>query len=125
MLSGHDPGELGLYGFRNRVPGSYQLQLVHSHDLQRPLLWERLRPEQRACVLFVPPSYPPRPLRGGRVPVEELGVRERFGEDVRPVHRVFPWGCRPAARRVRKGWGRGEGAQPASPVSWYVYMSLM
>lgn len=64
MLSGYDPGELGVYGFRNRVPGSYQLQLVRSHDLQRPLLWERLRAEQRACVLFVPPSYPPRPVRG-------------------------------------------------------------
>ena len=64
MLSGYDPGELGVYGFRNRTPGSYELQLVHSHDVERPWLWERMHPEQRACVLFVPPSYPPRPLRG-------------------------------------------------------------
>ena len=64
MLSGHDPGELGLYGFRKRVPGSYELQLVSSHDLQAPLLWDRLRADQRACLLFVPPSFPPRPLRG-------------------------------------------------------------
>ena len=64
MLSGYDPGELGLYGFRNRVPGSYQLELAHSGQLARPMLWERLAPEQRVCCLFVPPSFPPRAVPG-------------------------------------------------------------
>lgn len=64
MFSGYDPGELGLYGFRNRVPGSYELQVASSRDLDRPMVWDRLRPEQRACLLFVPPSHPPRPVRG-------------------------------------------------------------
>ena len=27
MVSGRDPGELGLYGFRNRVAGSYDLRV--------------------------------------------------------------------------------------------------
>ena len=61
LLSGYDPGELGLYGFRNRIRGSYQLELAHSGQLARPMLWERLHPEQRVCCLFVPPSFPPRP----------------------------------------------------------------
>lgn len=64
MLSGYDPGELGLYGFRNRVLGSYQLELASSDQLTRPMLWERLDPSKRVCCLFVPPSYPPRPVRG-------------------------------------------------------------
>jgi len=67
MLSGYDPGELGLYGFRNRTRGSYELQLVSSHDVHCPMIWDRLRDEQRACVLFVPPSFPPRPVRGDLV----------------------------------------------------------
>jgi predicted AlkP superfamily phosphohydrolase/phosphomutase len=67
LLSGYDPGELGLYGFRNRVRGSYQLELAHSGQLARPLIWERLRPDQRVCCLFVPPSFPPRPVRGDMV----------------------------------------------------------
>lgn len=64
LFSGYDPGELGLYGFRNRVRGSYQLELAHSGQLTRPMVWERLRPEQRVCCLFVPPSFPPRPVNG-------------------------------------------------------------
>jgi predicted AlkP superfamily phosphohydrolase/phosphomutase len=64
MFSGYEPGELGVYGFRNRRRGSYELQLVSSADVTRPMVWDRLRPEQRACVLFVPPSHPPRAVAG-------------------------------------------------------------
>ena len=64
LFSGYDPGELGLYGFRNRVPGSYALDLTSSSQLQLPMLWQRLDAAQRACVLFVPPSFPPRALQG-------------------------------------------------------------
>jgi predicted AlkP superfamily phosphohydrolase/phosphomutase len=65
MLSGWDPGELGLYGFRKRMLGSYELQLADSRDLQRPMVWDRLGEHgKRVCVLFVPPSYPPRAVHG-------------------------------------------------------------
>ena len=65
MLSGWDPGELGLYGFRNRSAGSRTLSLASSHDLCLPMVWDRLGElGQRVCVLFVPPSYPPRPVNG-------------------------------------------------------------
>jgi len=65
MLSGYDPGELGLYGFRHRTAGSHALRLVSSADLKLPMLWDRLgQAEREACVLFVPPSYPPRPVHG-------------------------------------------------------------
>src|ERR1700759_5031184 len=65
MLSGWDPGELGLYGFRSRIAGSHELRLVNSADLQRPMLWDVLGAHgQRVCVLFVPPSYPPPEVQG-------------------------------------------------------------
>jgi predicted AlkP superfamily phosphohydrolase/phosphomutase len=65
MLSGRDPGELGLYGFRKRVAGSYGLQLASSHDLQQPMVWHRLGEYgAHVCVLFVPPSYPPPAVHG-------------------------------------------------------------
>jgi predicted AlkP superfamily phosphohydrolase/phosphomutase len=65
MLSGWDPGELGLYGFRNRVPGSHELRLASSEDLSRPMLWDRAGAHgKKVSLLFVPPSYPPRPVNG-------------------------------------------------------------
>lgn len=68
MLSGRDPGELGLYGFRQRVRGSYALRLASSDDLRAPMVWDTLgRAGRRVCVLFVPPSYPPRSVHGEAV----------------------------------------------------------
>jgi predicted AlkP superfamily phosphohydrolase/phosphomutase len=65
MLSGWDPGELGLYGFRNRVAGSHELQLASSADRKLPMVWDRLGDRDLSvCVLFVPPSYPPRAVNG-------------------------------------------------------------
>jgi predicted AlkP superfamily phosphohydrolase/phosphomutase len=63
MFSGRDPGELGLYGFRKRSLGSYELQTISSADLTEPMIWDELG-ERRACLLFVPPSYPPPPING-------------------------------------------------------------
>ena len=68
MLSGRDPGELGLYGFRQRVRGSYEMRLASSEDLQTPMVWDTLGAAgRRVCVLFVPPSYPPRSVHGEAV----------------------------------------------------------
>jgi predicted AlkP superfamily phosphohydrolase/phosphomutase len=65
MLSGRDPGELGLYGFRKRSAGSYSLTLASSEDAAEPLIWQTLGAAgKRVCVLFVPPSYPPTAVNG-------------------------------------------------------------
>jgi predicted AlkP superfamily phosphohydrolase/phosphomutase len=65
MLSGRDPGQLGLYGLRDRRPGSYELDLVDSGRLRRPLVWDLLgEAGKRVAVLFVPPSYPPFEVAG-------------------------------------------------------------
>lgn len=65
MLSGRDPGELGLYGFRKRRAGSYALEMANSSDPAEPMIWDTLGAAgRRVCVLFVPPSYPPRSVNG-------------------------------------------------------------
>ncbi len=68
--TGRDAGELGLYGFRNRVPGSYAMRTASSADLDAPHVWDHVVASgRRAAALFVPPSYPPRPERAGLVEV--------------------------------------------------------
>lgn len=68
MLSGRDPGELGIYGFQQPVPGSYRRRLVTPNDLRSPRIWHLLGEQgKRVAVLFVPPSYPPEPVNGVQV----------------------------------------------------------
>jgi predicted AlkP superfamily phosphohydrolase/phosphomutase len=65
MVSGRDPGELGLYGFRMRPAGSYELRMVQSQDVRRERVWDVLaRAGKHSSVLFVPPSAPPFPVQG-------------------------------------------------------------
>jgi predicted AlkP superfamily phosphohydrolase/phosphomutase len=68
MVSGRDPGELGLYGFRKRRRGSYDLELATSSDVKVKRLWDRVGDAGlRAAALFVPLTWPPSPLRGDMV----------------------------------------------------------
>lgn len=64
MASGRDPGELGIYGFRNRGEG-YALEISTARAVTEKRVWD-LASEAglRAAALFVPPSYPPPPVRG-------------------------------------------------------------
>jgi predicted AlkP superfamily phosphohydrolase/phosphomutase len=65
MVSGRDPGELGLYGFRMRPAGGYELRTVDSGDVRCERVWDVLaRHGKRSSLLFVPPSYPPFAVQG-------------------------------------------------------------
>lgn len=65
MVSGRDPGELGLYGFRNRVRNSYELAVCTSRDVRVKRVWDLLgEAGHRVAVLFVPLTWPPPPVRG-------------------------------------------------------------
>lgn len=64
-FTGKDPGELGVYGFRNRVGRSYTLRIASSADFRVPALWEELgRMGLKSIVVGVPGTYPPKPIRG-------------------------------------------------------------
>jgi predicted AlkP superfamily phosphohydrolase/phosphomutase len=65
MLSGRDPGELGLYGFRKRERGSYALTLADSRDVHAERVWDVLAQRGlRSSVIAVPPSSPPFAVAG-------------------------------------------------------------
>ena len=68
MLSGRDAGELGLYGFRNRVPHETRLRLVDGDDVHVKRVWDWLGEQGfRVAPLFVPLTSPPTPVRGHMV----------------------------------------------------------
>lgn len=65
MVSGRDPGELGLYGFRKRVPGSYALETSDATDVRVPRVWDVLgEADKKVSVLYVPPTSPPSAVHG-------------------------------------------------------------
>lgn len=68
MTSGKDPGELGIYGFRQRQAGSYALRVASSADVRVKRLWDRLgEAGKHAAALFVPLTWPPTPVNGEMV----------------------------------------------------------
>jgi len=60
MVSGYDPGELGIYGFRNRKKGSYDLQFATSSSVHVSRVWDHIgRGGKNSIVFAVPQTYPP------------------------------------------------------------------
>jgi predicted AlkP superfamily phosphohydrolase/phosphomutase len=66
MMSGRDPGELGIYGFRNRVDRSYgNMGVADARAVRVPRLWDLLGEQGwRVAVVSVPGTFPPRPVNG-------------------------------------------------------------
>jgi predicted AlkP superfamily phosphohydrolase/phosphomutase len=69
MLTGRDPGELGIYGFRNRRDHTYApLAMADARQITFPRVWDILgRNGCRVGVFAVPPSYPVRAVNGHMV----------------------------------------------------------
>jgi predicted AlkP superfamily phosphohydrolase/phosphomutase len=66
MMASRTPGDLGVYGFRNRSDHSYDgLFIANGTAIKEPRLWDlATRGGKRSIVLGVPGTYPPRPLNG-------------------------------------------------------------
>lgn len=66
MMTGKDPGTLGIYGFRNRKDHSYEgLAFANSSMVREPAVWDILaRDGKKSILLGVPLTYPPRPVNG-------------------------------------------------------------
>jgi predicted AlkP superfamily phosphohydrolase/phosphomutase len=69
MASSRDPGELGIYGFRNRSDYSYDgLAFADSRWLKVDRLWDVLGDAGKHVItLGVPQTYPPLPVHGEAV----------------------------------------------------------
>jgi predicted AlkP superfamily phosphohydrolase/phosphomutase len=66
MLSGRDPGELGVYGFRNRRSWAYgDLLFATSGMIRFPRMWDFVgEAGGRSIVIGVPQTSPPPPVQG-------------------------------------------------------------
>ena len=66
MMSSRTPGDLGVYGFRNRADHTYDsLTIATSAAIREPRLWDLVtRAGKPSIVLGVPGTYPPRPFNG-------------------------------------------------------------
>jgi predicted AlkP superfamily phosphohydrolase/phosphomutase len=66
MMASRTPGDLGVYGFRNRSDHSYEGGFIAtSAAIEAPRLWDLVtRAGGSSIVLGVPGTYPPRPLKG-------------------------------------------------------------
>ena len=66
MMSSRTPGDLGIYGFRNRADHSYDgLFIANGAAVKEPRLWDILgRRGKRSIVLGVPGTFPVKPLNG-------------------------------------------------------------
>lgn len=59
MVSGKDAGQLGIYGFRDRIEGRRALRTVTSEDVLVPRVWDVLAQKGlSSTALFVPPTFP-------------------------------------------------------------------
>ena len=66
ITTGKDPGELGIYGFRNRKNFDYdEMSVVTSSDVQVSRVWDYIEQTGRSSVLLgIPQTYPPSPHNG-------------------------------------------------------------
>jgi len=66
MMTSHDPGMLGFYGFRNRRSYGYEdLYFANATYVKAKTLWNLLsRNRMRSLIFGVPQTYPPKPLNG-------------------------------------------------------------
>jgi predicted AlkP superfamily phosphohydrolase/phosphomutase len=64
MMTGKNPGKLGIYGFRHRKGYSYKDgYIVNSMHVKEEPVWQVLaRQGKKSIVLGVPPGYPPRSI---------------------------------------------------------------
>jgi predicted AlkP superfamily phosphohydrolase/phosphomutase len=60
-MTGRTPGQLGIYGFRNRKDTTYDgLSIATSDAVKQPAVWDRLGERGlRSLLIGVPPSFPP------------------------------------------------------------------
>lgn len=66
MMTSHDPGMLGFYGFRNRKSYNYEdLYFANASFVKAKTVWNHLsRSRKRSLVMGVPQTFPPKPLNG-------------------------------------------------------------
>ena len=68
-MTGKTPGQLGIYGFRNRKDNTYDgLSIATSESVKEPTVWDLLGERGgKSLLIGVPPGYPAKALDGWRI----------------------------------------------------------
>ena len=61
IITGKNPGEHGIYGFTEIIPGTYTLSFPHFGKLKAAPFWSR---DNSFVIINVPSTYPASPLQG-------------------------------------------------------------
>jgi len=90
MMTSKDPGQLGIYGFRNRTSYEYDaLRVSDSSWITARTVWNYLsRNRMKSLLLGVPGTYPPKPLNGimvGCFMTPDKSVSYTYPEGVKEV----------------------------------------
>jgi predicted AlkP superfamily phosphohydrolase/phosphomutase len=66
MVTGKNPGQLGIFGFRNRSEYSYDdFWIANSEAIKEPTVWDVISREgYQVGLVGVPQTYPPKPVHG-------------------------------------------------------------
>ncbi len=66
MMTGKDPGELGIYGFRERDRKSFSKSIIaNSSYVREKTIWDILGNRgKKSIIVGVPPTYPPKKING-------------------------------------------------------------
>lgn len=69
MMTSRTPGDMGIYGFRNRADYSYDnLSIVSSQSVKEKTIYDYLGDACRSNVIVgVPPSFPIKPIQGSLI----------------------------------------------------------
>lgn len=62
MLSGKDSSEIGIFSYTKTKDG--RVELVNSKDIRCNLMWDILGKRKRTIALYIPLSYPVKPING-------------------------------------------------------------
>jgi predicted AlkP superfamily phosphohydrolase/phosphomutase len=63
IITGKNPGEHGIFGFTDVVPGTYSLSFPNFNNLKEKPFWN-LDPEKKSIIINVPSTYPAKELNG-------------------------------------------------------------
>ena len=63
IITGDNPGEHGIYGFTDMLPGTYTTSFPNFINLKTTPFWNKQEKEQHA-IINVPSTYPAKPLNG-------------------------------------------------------------
>jgi predicted AlkP superfamily phosphohydrolase/phosphomutase len=95
MMTGRNPGKLGIYGFRHRRGFSYSNgYIVNSADVHSATVWDILAANGlKSIVLGVPPGYPPKPIKDGNVVSCFLtpGIEKEFTYPASLKQEILSW----------------------------------